>query len=615
MVNSRLMSIVERKRKSLRYNEYYNTQEMFDELYERSKKGHKFKKLLELITTEENILLAYRTIKSNSGSNTSGVNNTTIKDINSWGINKLVNYVRNRLNYYLPQAVRRVYIPKIDGRKRPLGIPTMEDRIIQQCIKQVLEPICEAKFHKHSYGFRPNRSTSHAIARSMFLANKAKMHYVVDIDIKSFFDEVDHAKLLKQLWTLGIQDKRLLSILSRILKSEIKGIGIPNKGTPQGGIISPLLANVVLNELDWWVSDQWETFKTRFNYKTSISRLNSMKKAKNMKLKQIYIVRYADDFKIFCRNYESAVKTKIAVCKWLKERLKLRVNKKKSKVTNLKTTYSKFLGIKFKVRRKGNKFVTKSVISKNVKSKIAYKLKEQIKTIQRNTTVKNVSRLNAMILGMHNYYRMVTDVNMEFNPIAFRVNRILETRLRRVLSKKGVTTETFYKYYGKYNIKPYFIAGIRIFPIAGITNKPPLNFTQDICNYTKKGRELIHNNLKKVSINILKYLMDNPVEGQSVEYNDNRLSRYSGQNGRCYISGEPLTIGNMELHHIKPKKYGGSDNYKNLILVTYKIHKLIHATKDKTIHRYLEHQNFDDKSLAKLNKFRSKIGVNHIEVI
>ena len=123
--------------------------------------------------------------------------------------------------------------------------PTIEDRLIQQCIKQVLEPICEAKFHKDNYGFRPNRSTHHAVSRAMTLMSKSKLHYVVDVDIKGFFDNVDHSKLIKQMWSLGIQDKNLICVINKMLRAEIKGIGVPNKGTPQGGILSPLLANIV----------------------------------------------------------------------------------------------------------------------------------------------------------------------------------------------------------------------------------------------------------------------------------------------------------------------------------------------------------------------------------
>lgn len=210
---SRLMAVNQPKKKqSLRNNEYYNTQEIFDDLYEKSQHGEVFTHLMELITSEQNILLAYRAIKKNKGSKTKGVNSTTIVEMGEKRPEELVAYVRTRLQNFHPHAVRRVEIPKPDGRMRPLGIPTMEDRMIQQCIKQVLEPICEARFHKHSYGFRPNRSAHHAVARAMFLVNISKHRYVVDVDIKGFFDNVDHGKLLKQLWTLGIQDKRLLCV-------------------------------------------------------------------------------------------------------------------------------------------------------------------------------------------------------------------------------------------------------------------------------------------------------------------------------------------------------------------------------------------------------------------
>lgn len=184
----RLMAIEKvKKKKLLRNNEYYDIQMTFDNLYERSKQSKIFKNLYDLIINRNNILLAYRNIKRNKGSKTKGVNNTTIIDIAEQDINILVEYVRNRLKFYQPHKVRRVEIPKSNGKTRPLGIPTMEDRIVQQCIKQVLEPICEAKFHKHSHGFRPNRSTEHAIARSMVLMNINKLRYVVDIDIKGFF--------------------------------------------------------------------------------------------------------------------------------------------------------------------------------------------------------------------------------------------------------------------------------------------------------------------------------------------------------------------------------------------------------------------------------------------
>lgn len=302
------------KRKQLRNNEYYDMQEVYDQLYENARDNANFTHLIKLVMSAENIKLAYRNIKNNNGSNTKGTDGKTIKDYESMNEEEMILYFQAKMRNYNPNSVRRVEIPKPNGKKRPLGIPCMEDRIIQQCLKQVLEPICEAKFYKHSYGFRPNRSTRHAVARYSYLVNIMRMYYVVDVDIKGFFDNVNHAKLMKQLWALGIRDKCLLSVIGKILKSEIEGIGIATQGVPQGGIISPLLANVVLNELDWWIAGQWENLPTRFNYKGTNHKYKAIRKTR---LKEMHIVRYADDFKIFCSNPKTAEAVLMATKMWL----------------------------------------------------------------------------------------------------------------------------------------------------------------------------------------------------------------------------------------------------------------------------------------------------------
>lgn len=316
-------------------------QEIFDNLYKQSCGNKKFRNLIHHIASKTNILLAYRNIKNNKGSTTVGTDNIDISYFKDMETEVFVERIQNKLANYMPKSVRRVEIPKHKGsvETRPLGIPCIEDRIIQQCIKQVLEPICEAKFHKHSYGFRPNRSTKHAIARTMQLMNKNGLHYVVDIDIKGFFDNVNHSKLKKQMWNLGIQDKNLISIIGKILKSEIEGIGIPVKGTPQGGIISPLLSNIVLNELDWWISSQWETFESEHKYYLPPNKYAAIKKTK---LKEIFLIRYADDFKLFCRDYKTAQKIYNATRLWLKERLDLDISLEKSRITNLRKNYTEF---------------------------------------------------------------------------------------------------------------------------------------------------------------------------------------------------------------------------------------------------------------------------------
>ena len=510
---------------------------------QRVEKNEKFNNLYDLVVTRENILLAYRNIKKNKGSKTKGNNSNTIIDIGKEDPDRLVKYIRARLNDYKPGKVRRVEIPKDNGKTRPLGIPDIEDRLIQQCLKQILEPICEARFFIHSYGFRPNRSTRDAVSRVMDLMQRSHMHYVVDIDIKGFFDNVDHGKLLKQLWTLGIRDKKIISIISKMLKAEIKDVGIPTKGTPQGGILSPLLSNVVLNELDWWIAKQWELFPTKRVYQNMSS--GRYRALRTSKLKECYIVRYADDFKIFCKDYKTAFIMFESTKKWLKERLGLEISHEKSKVTNLRRNYTEYLNLDFKV-------------------------------------------------------------------IHFSTRELLGNKLRRISSDEGKKSLAYRKFYGKYNYKTYYINGIALYPIAGVKTSPPKNFKQETCNYTEKGRALIHANLKNIDHMTLRYIMNNPVENYSTEFNDNRISLYIGQLGKCAICGLPLKIGEMEVHHIKPRHIGGTDEYKNLIFINSILHKAIHATNPELIRNYLSKFELDKAGLDLLNNLRTKAGNSKI---
>lgn len=597
----------QRKKQKLRNNEYYDTQGIFDELYAKSKDGKKFHHLLELIVDERNVELAYRNIKRNKGSKTHGANETVIGDIAEISTKQLVTYVQNRLANFQPHKIRRVEIPKSNGKTRPLGIPTMEDRLIQQCIYQILEPICEARFYSHNYGFRPNRSAHHAVARAMYLININKLHYCVDIDIKGFFDNVNHGKLLKQLWTMGIQDKRLICIISKMLKAEIEGIGIPQKGTPQGGILSPLLANVVLNELDWWIFSQWEGMETVYPYKASISKYRALRETTT--LKEMFIVRYADDFKIFCRSYEDAQKTFIAVQEWLTKRLGLEISPEKSKVINLQKSYSEFLGFKLKATRKGNSYVCKSCMSDKSKEKATTAIKTGIRLLAENNTSEQVNKYNSMILGMHNYYGIASHVSKDFNDISYKTLKYLKNQLRCVMSRKAEKrSRAFERYYGKYNMKPRCIRGIPLYPIYGVCTKVPISFTQTTCNFTQEGRQMIHNNLRRISIKVLKHLMRYPVTTRSVEYNDNRISLYVGQGGLCAVTKRPLQIGDMHCHHRTPAWLGGTDAYSNLVFVVSDVHRLIHLKSESVIREHLQKYCYSKAELDKINKLRILAG-------
>ncbi len=594
-----------KKKQKLRNNEYYNTQKIYDTLYQKATQNQNFNNLYDVIVCEENILLAYRNIKRNKGSKTKGTNKTTIIDIGEKEPEKLIAYVVNRLSNFKPMSVRKVEIPKDNGKTRPLGIPTMEDRLIQQCIKQVLEPICEAKFYKHSYGFRPNRSTHHAIARTFALTNRHNFQYVVDIDIKGFFDNVNHGKLLKQLWSIGIHDKKLLCIISKMLKAEIKGVGVPTKGVPQGGVLSPLLSNVVLNEFDWWIASQWENHKTHTQYKDPTRKYELLRK-KN--LKEVFLVRYADDFKLFCKDRNTAEKMFIASKDWLKERLGLEISTEKSKIVNLKKKHSEFLGIKLKLRKKGNKYVVKSNMTDKSIEKCKKQLKEKVKVMQHAATGNHAQHFNATVLGLHGYYKIASHITKDFHKIAFHVNKSLYCRTKTIRSKTGKKSKAYEKFYGKSKVKPLYIKGVALYPIHFVQTTPPVCFTQAICNYTPQGRKIIHDKLQNFNYDILTYLMKNPVKGQSVELNDNRISLYVGQRGRCFVTCEKLQINQMEVHHKTPKHLGGTDEYKNLVYVTYDVHKLIHATTDETIEKYMLKLSKASIDFNRLNKLRKLVG-------
>ena len=296
-----------------------------------------------------------------------------------------------------------------------------------------------------------------------------------------------------------------------------------------------------------------------------------------------------------------------AVKQWLKERLGLDISNEKSKITNLRKNYTEFLGFRLKVKLKKNKYVCSSRITKKAKQNTIAKLKEQVKTIQKKQKIKEVSKLNSMILGSHNYYRYATNVSMEFAEINFLVRKTLKIRLKKLISNKPRLSETHKRLYGRYNGKPITIMDITMFPIYGCKTKAALCFNQDTCNYTVQGRKLIHDNLFGYTY-IIQYLLGNYYDEKSVEFNDNKISLIAGQRGICAVTGEALKIENMECHHKIPKSLGGTDEYKNLVWLTTQVHKIIHSTNLDTIAKYLNVLNLDNKGLKKVNSLRKLVG-------
>lgn len=606
--------------KKLRYAEYYNNQEQYDNLYQKSLDGETFTKLMKIITSEKNIALAYRNIKKNSGSKTPGSDGKTIKDIEKFETEQVIKRVRNMLNNYHPRTVRRKDIPKPNGTTRPLGIPCIWDRLVQQCILQVLEPICEAKFFQGSYGFRPLKSAENAMNDVYRYINRSHLYYMVEIDIKSFFDNVNHTKLIKQMWSLGIQDKQLICIIKKILKANIQmpngEIITPIKGTPQGGIISPLLANIVLNEFDWHMESQWSENPLVYKWKGghapngTLSKGSAFREMRKTNLKELHTIRYADDIRILCSNKLDAEKVKDHAIKWLGQRLKLEISKEKTRVVNLNKQYGEFLGIKIRTKRKGNKRVVVSHMCDKAIRKVKTSLKEQIIVLEHSGSKAKfeteLAKYNSIVRGVHNYYSMATNITEDCQEIHNSIYKSLYNRLHPEIGRSIPKTYADYKNYK--NCRRFAIVqGRYMLPISYCSHRQTLGSKKNACIYTKEGRKTKHDDLTFNNKYLLLELSENPITNRSIEYNDNRLSLFSAQRGKCAITGyEFLAIEEVHCHHKTPRKNGGKDNYQNLILVLPDVHKLIHAKREQTILKYLKILDLNNEQLEKVNKLRIK---------
>lgn len=246
------------------YIEKSKINNLLKEFYNQSKNNQNFYNLYNVIFSDENIELTYNILKEENIGKMQAPDKTSIESLKELSIIEITNQVKEKVIKYRPQPARLFDIKLLTEKEtRYATVGNIWDRIIQQCILQVLEPICEAKYHNHSYAFRPYRSPSNALSRVVSLINLSKHYYCVKIDLTNLFKNINHSKLKKQLWSLGIKDKTLLSILSKILKTEITNYKLIGKEVFQAGLLSPLFYSIYLNELDWWVSNQWETYKPK----------------------------------------------------------------------------------------------------------------------------------------------------------------------------------------------------------------------------------------------------------------------------------------------------------------------------------------------------------------
>lgn len=568
----------------LRNNEYYCMQEEFDVLSKRSKNKYVFHDLMKYINEDTNIRLAYRNIKNNDGSKARGLSGKNMDFISNMKLYKYLKKIKEQLDNYKPSTIKRVGIPKSNGKIRYLGIKEPIEKIVEQAIYQVLNPILIPKFHNNSNGFIEGRSCSRAISQMTNYIIKEKLYYVVDIDIKGFFDNIDHGKLLKQLWQLGIRDKNLLSIISKMLKAEVKGVGIPNKGTPQGGILSPLLANVVLNELDWWLDSK--------------------------KNKGIRFVRYADDFKILCPTYQVASDMLDKTTIWLKKRLKLEVSEEKTKIVNLKKTNSYFLGFRFKLKKhKGKLKVVSNMTDKAIKN-TTEKLKKQIRVVKKckwnkKKCKEEIDKYNSMVIGTHGYYCKATNILSNLQKLGFIINAYINKNFLGVLTfDEDINEDNFVvKTYGK---KIPYIRGKPLALIEKVKYQEPRYKGNNIDYYDSKSRDKFYKELKIKNPYIIEVILKNPYLNETVEFNDNVISKFCGQLGKYAFTNKIiLDISNLKV--VKKKNTPFNNKYDNIILVEKKVKELIEKKEvDDLIEMIRLKKGLTSKQLEEINIIRKE---------
>lgn len=364
--------------------------------------------LMDVILSKENIEMAVTAVKRNKGA--AGIDKMQVGELDEYLAKNLDNIVRQIQNkVYKPQPVRRVYIPKPNGKQRPLGIPTVVDRVIQQAVSQVLMKEYDPYFSNYSYGFRPNRSAHMAIEQVLEYLNDG-CEWVVDFDIEKYFDTVNHDKLISTLRE-RVKDDKTLHLIRSFLKAGVLDKGLVSSttmGVPQGGPLSPILSNIYLDKLD-----------------------------KELESRGLRFVRYADDFDIFVRSEKSAERVMKSVSSWVERKLFLKVSATKTKV--VRPTDSNFLGFTF--WKSGDGWKPKPMEDRKKK------LKEKVKVILKRNEASSrklsvtITKLNQVIRGWINYFRigsMKEFLEKEFSPW-------LRHKVRVVIMKQWKRPRTIYR--------------------------------------------------------------------------------------------------------------------------------------------------------------------------
>ena len=608
--------------------------EIQDKLYQHSKEVFNaggrpaFKGLLEIMSAEPTIITAIHNIKSNHGSETPGVDSKTMrKDYLQKPFPWVIKDIQKAFRYFEPQKIRRVYIDKPGkAEKRPLGIPTIRDRIVQECMRIVLEPVLEAQFFEHSYGFRPMRDAAMALEHIDILMHNKGHYWIVEGDISKCFDRIDHSILLKRLYHMGVKDRRVLQIIKAMLKAGIMDeCEVNEEGIPQGGLISPLLANAYLDIMDEWVSKQWEKKETRYQYSTQSGRYHALHKTS---LVPGYLVRYADDFVIVTDTRTHAEDWKSRLQTFLQTRMKLTLSQEKTLITDIRKKHIRFLGYEFKMvpgkSRRG--YIPRTLPDRDRLKRKVDQIAEEIKKIPANYSkeqlISEINRINSKARGVIQYYQCCTWVNISLNKHSRRLQLIAKSRLRQYKGKWIPANETqnlpriHQQHRQKIPSVKYrdIYIGFTALSFCKWERTAPKN--QEETPYTEFGRQLNFERTKKKRIQARLDEMYSDKAGRAISYGKwgrlnnfefimNRAYALNRDKLKCRVCGGWLISSTPWAHRIHPNLPLNQVNRVNNLVSLHK------KCFDVVNNPDMDISGFDAKAQKKIIGYREKLKHSH----
>ena len=604
-----------------------------DKLYQHSKKVYDeggrpaLKGLLEIMSAEATIITAIHNIKSNHGSETPGVDSKTMRDYLQHSHSWVIRDIQSAFKHFEPQKIRRVYIGKPGkAEKRPLGIPTIRDRIVQECMRIVLEPIFEAQFFAHSYGFRPMRDAPMALERAKLLVHHTGYHWIVEGDISKCFDRIDHAILLKRLYHMGIRDRRVLQIIKAMLKTGVMDeCEVNEEGTPQGGLISPLLANVYLDIMDEWITKQWEIKKTEYPFSKPYRKYKGLRRTA---LIPGFLVRYADDFIIITDTRAHAEDWKKRLQIFLHSKMKLTLSPEKTLITDIRKKYIKFLGYEYKVvpgkARKG--YIPRTIPERDrlrrKTDKIAHDIKKIPHYYSREQMVDAINRINSQIRGIIQYYQCCTWVNISMKKYSRRLQFVARHRLTQYKGKwiPAIQTQNLPRVHQQYKQKipsmKYRDIYIGFTALSFCKWEKTIPKKEEETPYTEAGRQLFFERTKKKRIHARLDEMNSEKSARATRYGQwgklnnfefimNRAYALNRDKLKCRVCGGWLISSMPWAHRVNPNLPLNKVNRVNNLISLHK--KCLDAVNNPNY----DISEFDAKAQKKIIGYREKLVPSH----